>query len=355
MKILWYMNGPSPYRINFLNLLSKQSDLFVLIDSIKIQKRNEKYYGKNIKFNNKILKKIDLLNIKKYSKGDYDFTIIQHYFSINALLLMLFLKINKKKYIINVDGGILNNKEFIFFYLIKRMIISSADYWITSSQYNVDYLLNYGADSKKIFKYHFASVYDKDCKFKIKKQQISDKYEIIFDKPTFVSVGTFEHRKGFDLLLRAINNYHIDNANFVLIGGGEKKNEYLSFIKNNNLENVIIIDFVEKNELLKILNCCDCFIFPSRFDIWGLVIAEAMSQGLPVISSNMVGASLEILDRNFIFDVNDLESIYGKVKMILKMTEEERKKIGNDNRNKSLLYTYENMVKDHLDIFNNLK
>ena len=40
-------------------------------------------------------------------------------------------------------------------------------------------------------------------------------------------------------------------------------------------------------------------ILPSKYDYWGVVIIEAMSRGMALISSDNVGASKEYLKHNF--------------------------------------------------------
>ena len=42
----------------------------------------------------------------------------------------------------------------------------------------------------------------------------------------------------------------------------------------------------------------DLFVFPTREDIWGLVINEAMAYGLPIITTDKCNAGAELIDGN---------------------------------------------------------
>ena len=64
----------------------------------------------------------------------------------------------------------------------------------------------------------------------------------------------------------------------------------------------------------------DVFVFPSRGDGWGMVVPEALAAGLPVISTNRVGAAQEFIQdsvNGFIVPANDVEALAGKMNWCL--------------------------------------
>jgi len=50
--------------------------------------------------------------------------------------------------------------------------------------------------------------------------------------------------------------------------------------------------------LYKYYSISNLLLFPSRQDIWGLVINEALACGLPVITTREVGASVDLTKEN---------------------------------------------------------
>ena len=101
-----------------------------------------------------------------------------------------------------------------------------------------------------------------------------------------IAVGRFSHEKGFDLLAQAWkivcrkhNDWHLQ-----LYGGGDKTSLYKLILQLN------ITDSFQINEattdILKKYTESSICILSSRFEGFGMSIAEAMSCGIPVVSFN---------------------------------------------------------------------
>jgi glycosyltransferase involved in cell wall biosynthesis len=69
---------------------------------------------------------------------------------------------------------------------------------------------------------------------------------------------------------------------------------------------------VPNKQLTKVYQEHDVFVLPSYSEVWGLVVEEALNNGLPVIVSSRVGCTDEIIEdgRNgLIFKNNDADSL----------------------------------------------
>ena len=60
--------------------------------------------------------------------------------------------------------------------------------------------------------------------------------------------------------------------------------------RENDLTNVHFVGFKTKEQLEDYYRAADLFVLPTREDIWGLVVAEAMAYGLGVITTNRCNA-----------------------------------------------------------------
>jgi glycosyltransferase involved in cell wall biosynthesis len=106
---------------------------------------------------------------------------------------------------------------------------------------------------------------------------------------TFVFVGTATLRKGFDLLIESVEQLLQEGLSFrVLVAGNIDKSLLVG--RGRALQRIVQYGRVGHDELVSILRHGDCFILPSRFDSFGMVVPEAMACGLPVIVTDMVGA-----------------------------------------------------------------
>lgn len=65
---------------------------------------------------------------------------------------------------------------------------------------------------------------------------------------------------------------------------------------------IALLGFQQADDVAEIMSLADCFVLPSLYEEWGLVVNEAMACGLPVVVSQSVGSVVDLV-RN---DVNGL-------------------------------------------------
>jgi hypothetical protein len=110
----------------------------------------------------------------------------------------------------------------------------------------------------------------------------------------FLYVGRFEARKGLDILVEAISlvTSHLENCEFHIVGSDTLDCEVLSETHKDILlssPNVFLLGQLSYADLQLCYQKCDILVFPSRYESFGLVIAEAMSYGLPSIAFRVGG------------------------------------------------------------------
>ncbi len=354
MKLLFYTNIPSPYRVNFLNQLSKHMEVDVLFDGYDEDGRNDKWYkDNNFLFNAINIKSFKTIN--KTLKKHYDIILIGTYATIYGGYFIELLHLKKIPFLFNADGGFVDKNDTFITKSLKTFFISKASYYLSSGKETNKYLTAYGADENKIFIYPFSSLNKED----ILDKPISYENKLILRKQkgydykrVFISVGNFIERKGYDLFFNAIKDNNFIDTCFLIIGGGPLFEEYKKTIEDYNLKHIFLINFLDKKEIFEYLKMADVFFLPSREDVWGLVINEAMSQGLPIISSDNVIASKELLDKKYLYNPNDLNKQYALINEFINKTNDELENIGQANLNNIKDYTIENMANRHLEIFN---
>ena len=109
--------------------------------------------------------------------------------------------------------------------------------------------------------------------------------------PTILFVGSFEPRKNIEGLLRAFASLlaqGIESHELVLAGNPGWKQDVPRMIREFGIqERVVQINSIESVELAKLYHECDFLVLPSFYEGFGLPIAEAMSFGKPIITSNL--------------------------------------------------------------------
>ena len=77
-------------------------------------------------------------------------------------------------------------------------------------------------------------------------------------------------------------------AKFCIIGDGPERKKIEEKIKEEGLvKNITLVGRVEEEEKYKLMKKSKVFIFPSYQEGWGIVIAEAMACGLPVVAYDL--------------------------------------------------------------------
>lgn len=347
----------------FFNELGKLCELTVLFelhpDEIndrdktwgKEDYRNFKaiYLKKSLKIKNDNL----CVNILKYlSAKKFDRIVVGMYSTPTQMLAIAYLKLMKIPYALNSDGGFVKNDSFVQG-VIKRFFISGAKLYFASSKGTEKYLRNYGATTE-VSIYPFTTKLEQELPQTIisieQKTDLRKKLGLPVDKKIVISVGQFIHRKGFDTLIKAAAK--LDDTYYFLCIGGKETEQYKELRNQYELDNFRFLEFMQQELLGEYYRASDVFVLPTREDIWGLVINEAMSFGLPVITTDNCLAGTELVQdgkNGYIVPVDDVEEIAKSIEKVF-MSQERYAAMQKNNHGKMLnQYTIEKMALAHYE------
>ena len=250
-----------------------------------------------------------------------------------------------------MDGGLIRQYGKFKHYL-KQKIVDGASAWLSTGSYTTDYLCHYGAVREKCFPFPFSSLWEKDLLTEMptvsQKEEARKKLQMGEEK-ILLSIGQFIPRKGFDVLMEAAKGLPSHVGIYII--GGEPTEEYVQLQKS--LPRVHFVGFQKKEDLKQYYLAADLFVLPTREDIWGLVINEAMAFGLPVITTDRCVAGMELVEdgvNGFLVPAGEAEPLKDKMLTILSM---DLRNMGEKSFQKIQPYTIENMAKVHMDILNN--
>lgn len=362
MKILFVTNLPSPYRVDFFNELGKLSDLTVFYERSSASDRDQKWKG-NVAatYTERYIKlkplgtdrSIGLGLVKAIKKQKFDVLILSGYASPSVMFAIAYCKRKKIPYYIESDGGFCKKDRFPKSLLKKFLLSKAKGHFVTCEEYK-NYLLTLGVDESRIHKYPFTSLKSEDILLKTvsaeEKKRLREKLKINEEK-VILTVGRFIKIKGFDILLKSVRNISKDIG--VYLVGGVPTEEYLLLQKDLRLKNIHFVDFKSKNELKEYYKASDLFVLPTRGDVWGLVINEAMACGLPIVTTNKCIAGLELVkngENGYLVEKDDPDGLADRIKDIIE-NEEVCSKMG--ERSLAVIgdYTVENMAKKHISFF----
>lgn len=123
--------------------------------------------------------------------------------------------------------------------------------------------------------------------------------------PMALFAGDIRHnRKNLDSILKALL---LVPALHLAVVGTTEGSPYPKIAKELDISNrVHFLNF--RSDIACIMRAVDFFVFPSRYEPFGMVITEAMASGLPIITSVNTGAA-EIVSKDCGFVLEDAEDI----------------------------------------------
>lgn len=317
------------------NLLPKEVNL---LDKLKYTKFTEK----GIKENLISIRSIEDIKMLK-ARTKFSYTIRKKHYT-NAEKARLFWQINSsviEKSTINYDIAISYAQGIPTFYVADKINAKKKYAWV-----NVSYTLN---DIDREFQKQFYDKYNKivavsdsardifietfnkyqdkikviydinDYNFISKMASVDKGYEDNFDGIKILTIGRLANQKGYDLALDACKRLKDEGINFrwYALGKGPLENDIKQYIKSNNLEDNFKLLGVKSNPYSYIKNC-DIYVQTSRYEGFGLAIAEARMLNKPVVTTEFDAVYNQMVqEKNGLVVKMSGESIYKGIKRII--------------------------------------
>lgn len=295
--IIYVTNLPAFYKKRLLNEISQHKKIFVIYVGYSGGNRNRDFFNE------------DEIYESVYLRGSVIFKIIQTILLLRRFLCkeiiiggwdsiinwaILFLCSSEIKSVVvesSVHESCLRGiKKFLKFFFLKHI---QKAYVPGKSNINLLKALNYKGE---IIKTKGVGI------FNIQKQQPYVKRSHV---NKYLFVGRLAYEKNLAFLISVFNSIPQLELNIVGFGAQEIA---LKEISNSNIH---FLGPINNKELYKIYQDNDVFILPSIIEPWGLVVEEALNNGLPVIVSDKVGCAEELVDSSngLVFVSNDKESL----------------------------------------------
>lgn len=103
-----------------------------------------------------------------------------------------------------------------------------------------------------------------------------------------LSVGELNDNKNHKAIINAVRELNDGDIYYIICGKGKNQLFYENLIKENRLENQVKMTGYQ-SDVRPFLACADIFAFPSQREGLGMAALEAMSAGLPILTSYVGG------------------------------------------------------------------
>lgn len=298
-------NIPAFYKVTLFNKLAEHLKIKVVFVSKTSDIRHSDFYNYDFRFDavfmseksyekrNKLKVFTSLLNEVRNLK--FKKIVFSGWETKEASLLSFILPKNKNGIVI--ESSILETKKSFSIWMLKRLILSRAAFAFPSGELQKRILYKAGYKGN-IYVTHGVGITNYQARTENMSLPVSS------ENTTFVYVGRIAAEKNIRLLLDTFNH---NKYKLIIVGEGYLEKE----MKEIASDNIHFSGYVNNVKLASIYAKSDCFILPSISEPWGLVIEEALANGLPVIVSNKVGCHFDLVNDNngIVFDIDDTSSL----------------------------------------------
>lgn len=136
------------------------------------------------------------------------------------------------------------------------------------------------------------------------------------------SIGKGEQYKGLDVLLRSLSilKKRVSNIQLRIVGSGNMCDAYKTLARELGVrEHVVFTGALYGKELVAEYQRAHLFVLPTKKESFGMVIAEAMACGLPVVSTRVGGVQGLVEDgvTGFLVEPDDTQALAEKMHELL--------------------------------------
>lgn len=267
-------------------------------------------------------------NIKPVlDKYDFDALILHGVYDSSAVRqAQKWCRKNNRPYFLRSDGNKLNELSLPF---LKRALhkifvgqkIKNAAGFLTIGENNSGYYSLFGGKADKYFlapwEIDYAAIDDYYTQAVANRNEIRKKLGI--DENTFAvcCVSRLIMRKGYATLIPAVaelSKKGVD-AKLFLAGSGADENQIKDIVADCGIS-VEMPGNLDRREVAELMVASDVFVLVSTHEPWGLVVNEAALCGLPIITSDCVGAAEDMVKQDvngWAIPSNDIKALVEKL------------------------------------------
>lgn len=284
---------------------------------------------------------LDWLSILKLIESfGPDIIVVSGWMDVGYLPSCIWARLKNYKVVVCIDDQWHNTIKQKVGFLLGKFNLFKIFYeyaWVSGSpQY--EYARNIGYEKNKIINDLYSCDVNKFQKVDIKNNEFIN----------FIFVGRIVPSKGIDILLRAWSIFSLNNTKckLTLVGSGLHINEC-------DYNNLIVKKFMSPEELRDEAEISHCFILPSLFEPWGVVVHEFATLGMPMILSEAVGARSSFLINNhngYLFKTGSVDDLVVAFEKVAKLDINELKKFGENSYKLSLKISPESSAMNLMSI-----
>lgn len=220
-----------------------------------------------------------------------------------------------------------------------RLFVRSADAWMAYGTRAARHVVELGADPERTV----ISPIVPPIAARASATATGNGASVAPREPRYLFVGRLIERKGIAILLEAFRD--VDGGELWIVGDGPLRDRIGAASSRDS--RVQLFGHLEGRQLEDLYRKATVFVLPSLYELWGLVINEALDHGLPVITTDEVGAADDLIDagvNGLVVPTASPQALAGAMRRVAEWTPEQRDRCARHSRDKLAAWSLDRTV-----------
>ncbi len=298
IRVAMVVNIPAPYRQSVFEVLAADAQIELKVifcsrrepdrewdlrsarfEQVYLRERFITYHGRFIHANPDVWGALRLFRPEVVITGGFNPT---------HLLAYVYARRHGAKHVAGTDGTLDSEKTLSWLHRwVRRRVYAGTQAFIGASNGSFDLYRAYGIDETRLFKSHLCA---NNTAF-FAAPAVEKSYDFIF-------CGRFAEVKNPLFALEVARQVAIRlgrKISMAFVGSGEMEGEIRAIAAATSEVEAAFPGFARQDELPQLYGGARIFMFPTRWEPWGVVANEACASGLPVLITPVAGSAGELV------------------------------------------------------------
>jgi glycosyltransferase involved in cell wall biosynthesis len=236
-------------------------------------------------------------------RGHYDAVLIHSYATPLSLIAYAAARLTRTPILLRTESHLLRARPAVLERIktaVLRIVFRLTGAFLVIGDANRQFFEHYGADNRRMFRtpYCVDNEYlsGQALQLATEKPRIMREIGLNSARPVIAYCGKLIERKRVADLIRAIGlaAQRGRPAQLMVVGDGPLYAPLKQLCRSHSID-ATFVGFQNQTQLARYYVCADVCVLPSSYETWGLVINEAMACGLPVVTTTVVGAGVDLV------------------------------------------------------------
>jgi glycosyltransferase involved in cell wall biosynthesis len=209
--------------------------------------------------------------------------------------------------------------------MVLRLLFRFTAAFLVIGEANRKFCEHYGVDGARMFRTPYCVDNEYLCgqaaELMAEKPRIMREIGLRSATPVIAYSGKLIGRKRVADLIRAMGLLaeRAQPAQLMIVGDGHLQSSLKELCSSLNVD-ATFVGFRNQTQLARYYVCADLLVLPSNYETWGLVVNEAMVCGLPVVTTTVAGAGLDLVVpgvTGFTYPAGDCEALAERLSRLI--------------------------------------